>query len=44
LTVIVGDDEAAKNLVIVRDMNSKEQVEFPLASAARSLLASLKPA
>jgi histidyl-tRNA synthetase len=44
LTVIVGDDEAAKNLVIVRDMNSKEQVEFPLASAARSLLARLKPA
>ncbi len=42
LTVIVGDDEAVKNLVVVRDMNSKEQVEFPLASAARSLLTRLK--
>jgi histidyl-tRNA synthetase len=39
LAVIVGDDEAAKNQAIVRDMTSKEQVELPLASAAKSLLA-----
>jgi histidyl-tRNA synthetase len=37
LTIIVGDDEAAKNLVVVRDMTSKEQVEFPLSSAAKSI-------
>ena len=44
LTVIVGDDEAAKNLALVRDMTSREQVEFPLSSAATNILALLKPA
>lgn len=37
LAVIVGDDEAAKDLVVVRNMTSKEQVEFPLASAAKNI-------
>jgi len=44
LTVIVGDDEVAKGLTIVRDMTSKEQVEFPLASAAKSILTLLNTA
>jgi histidyl-tRNA synthetase len=42
LAVIIGDDEAAKGQIIVRDMTSKEQVEFPLASAAESLSTRLK--
>jgi len=37
LTVIIGDDETVKNCVVVRDMISKEQVEFPLSSAAINL-------
>lgn len=37
LTIIVGDDEAAKNMVVVRDMTSKEQVEFSLSSAAKNI-------
>ena len=37
LTVIVGDDEAAKNCVVVRDMTSKEQVELPLSTTAINL-------
>lgn len=37
LTVIVGDDEAAKDRVVVRDMTTKEQVELPLSSVANSL-------
>jgi histidyl-tRNA synthetase len=44
LTVIIGDDEAAKGQVIVRDMTSREQVELPLSSAATSLSARLKQA
>jgi histidyl-tRNA synthetase len=44
LAVIVGDDEAAKDVAIVRDMTSKEQVEFPVASAAKNLLARLNTA
>lgn len=44
LAVIIGDDEAAKGQVIVRDMTTKVQVEFPLASAAKSLSARLKQA
>jgi histidyl-tRNA synthetase len=42
LAVIIGDDEAVKGQVLVRDMTSKEQVEFPLASAAESLSTRLK--
>ena len=37
LTVIIGDDEAAKGMVVVRDMTTKEQVELPLSSVANSL-------
>jgi histidyl-tRNA synthetase len=37
LTVIIGDDEAVKELVVVRDMTTKEQVEIPLSSVANSL-------
>jgi len=44
LTVIVGDDEAVKNLVVVRDMTTKEQVELPLSSAAKSLFTRLNTA
>jgi histidyl-tRNA synthetase len=44
LAVIVGDDEAAKDVAIVRNMTSKEQVEFPVASAAKNLLARLNTA
>jgi len=44
LAVIVGDDETVKNLVIVRDMISKEQVEFSLSSLSQSLLARVNSA
>ncbi len=44
LTVIIGDDEAAKDCGLVRDMVSKEQVEFSLFSIAKSLQARLKSA
>lgn len=44
LSVIVGDDEAARDLVVVRDMTSKEQVEFPLASAAKNIFTRLNTA
>lgn len=44
LTVIVGDDEAAKDMVIVRDMTTKEQVEFPFSSAATNIQARLNAA
>lgn len=44
LTVIIGDDEAAKDLVVVRDMTTKEQVELPLSSAANSLRTRLNTA
>jgi len=44
LAVIIGDDEVTKGHVIVRDMTSKEQVEFPLALAAKSLSTRLKQA
>ena len=37
LTVIVGDDEAAKDCVIVRDMASREQAELPLSSAVKNI-------
>ncbi len=37
LTVIIGDDEAVKDLVVIRDMTTKEQVELPLSSVANSL-------
>ena len=44
LTVIIGDDEAAKDLVVVRDMTTKEQVEFSLSMAAKSILTRLNTA
>jgi histidyl-tRNA synthetase len=44
LTVIVGDDEAAKDRVVVRDMTTKEQVELPLSSVANSLRTRLNTA
>ncbi|MEK7293553.1 MAG: histidine--tRNA ligase [Nitrospirota bacterium] len=44
LTVIIGDDEAAKDLVVVRDMTTKEQLEFPLSSVANSLRTRLNTA
>lgn len=44
LTVIVGDDEVAKDRVIVRDMTTKEQVELPLSSAAENVQARLSAA
>ena len=37
LTVIIGDDEAAKDCVIVRDMASREQVELPLSIAVKNI-------
>jgi histidyl-tRNA synthetase len=37
LTVIVGDDEAAKEAVLVRDMATKEQAEVPLSSVAKTI-------
>ena len=40
--VIVGDDEVAKGTFLVRNMRTKEQEEFPLATAARSLALHLK--
>ncbi len=40
-TVILGDDEVAKGLVILRNMHSKEQEELPLATASESLLSRL---
>lgn len=44
LTVIIGDDEATKGDVIVRDMTTKEQMQFPLDSVAKGLLTLLKQA
>ncbi len=44
MAVIVGDDEASKNLVLVRNMTSKEQAEFPLPSVSQSLLTRLNSA
>jgi histidyl-tRNA synthetase len=35
--LIIGDDEAEKELLILRDMMTKEQQELPLSTAARSL-------
>lgn len=35
--LIIGDDEAEKKLLILRDMTTKEQQELPLSTAARSL-------
>lgn len=37
VTVILGDDEAAKGLAIVRNMQTKQQQELPLASVAEHL-------
>ncbi len=44
LTVIIGDDEAAKDLVVIRDMTTKEQVELPLSSVANNLRTRLNTA
>ncbi|MBI5410550.1 MAG: histidine--tRNA ligase [Nitrospirae bacterium] len=35
--LIIGDDEAEKEMLILRDMMTKEQQELPLSTAARSL-------
>lgn len=40
-TIIVGDDEVEREQVIVRDMVTKEQVEYPLSSAAKDVHARL---
>ncbi|MBM4123812.1 MAG: histidine--tRNA ligase [Nitrospira sp.] len=42
--LIVGDDEAEKGQVILRDMASKEQHELPLSAAAHSVATRLLPA
>jgi len=44
LAVIVGDDEAAKDVAIVRDMTTKEQAELPLVSAGKNLFSRLNRA
>ena len=44
LTVIIGDNEAAKDLVVVRNMTTKEQLELPLSSVANSLRTRLNTA
>jgi histidyl-tRNA synthetase len=41
--LIVGDDEAEKGLLILRDMTSKEQQEIPVSGAAQALAARLSP-
>jgi histidyl-tRNA synthetase len=43
-TAILGDDEAARNVAVIRDMSTKEQVELPLSSASKSLSARLNSA
>ncbi len=43
-TVIIGDDEAAKGSVILRNMRTKGQEELPLAEAASMVLARLSDA
>mgnify|MGYP003343887041 CR=1 FL=1 len=44
LTAILGDDEAAKGVVIVRDMSTKEQTEWPLPAAVKNLSVRLNSA
>jgi histidyl-tRNA synthetase len=44
LVLIIGDDEAEKGQLIVRDMVTKEQQDLPLSSAAQSLAARLASA
>jgi len=44
LTAIAGDDEAAKCIVLIRDMSTKEQAEFPLSSASQNLSVRLNSA
>ncbi len=41
LTLIIGDDEAEKGMLVLRDMSTKEQQELPLSSAALSLASRL---
>ena len=38
LTLIMGDDEAAKNTVIIRDMKNKKQEEIAIMSAPQRLI------
>lgn len=42
LVAILGDDEAAKGTLLLRNMRSKEQEEVPLATAAQIIAARLK--
>ena len=41
-TLIVGDDEVSKEIVILRDMESKSQEEVPLNSVTESLISWIK--
>jgi histidyl-tRNA synthetase len=40
--VLIGDDEVARNVVTVRDLDSGEQAEVPIASSLPELVAKLK--
>jgi histidyl-tRNA synthetase len=42
LVAILGDDEANKGSLLVRNMETKEQEELPLAGAAKALFSRLK--
>ena len=41
-TLLVGDDEAARGSVVIRNMRTKDQKEVPLASAADALAGLLR--
>ena len=43
-TVILGDDEAEKGTVILRDMRTKKQEELPLAKVVEGLFSLIKQA
>lgn len=40
--VIIGDDEATKGQLLIRNMHTKEQEQLPLSSTARNLASRLK--
>ncbi|MBI4400224.1 MAG: histidine--tRNA ligase [Nitrospirae bacterium] len=40
--VIIGDDEAAKGQLLIRNMHTKKQEELPLSTTARNLASRLK--
>jgi histidyl-tRNA synthetase len=44
LAAIIGDDEASQGRAIVRDMGTKEQIEYSLSDSAKRLAARLNPA